>query len=179
MSLNSSFLDAFLACAQVQNFTRAAERLFITQSTLSQRIKNLEDELNVTLIIRDRSGLRLTEYGEALLRYCQTKEQLEDQLIGRIKNKNSSTRLSGTIRIGGFSSVMRSVILPALSKLLHIHPELRIKSLSKEVYELRSLLKSGAIDFMILDEKLESENLITQVLGYEENVMMIKKRRKN
>lgn len=174
MTLNSSYLEAFFACAQTRHFTKAAERLHITQSALSQRIKNLEEVLEATLIIRDRAGLRLTEQGEELLRYCQTKEQLENQVIGSIKKKIDG-RLSGVIRIGGFSSVMRSVILPALAPLIQKHPNVRIRFVTKELFELRSMIKSGEIDFMILDEKLEQENLVATTLGYEENVL-VKKR---
>ena len=67
MSLPSNRLDAFVAVARTQHFSRAAEGLFITQSALSQRVKQLEDFLGVTLFIRDREGARLTEKGERLL----------------------------------------------------------------------------------------------------------------
>lgn len=174
MILNSSHLEAFFTCAQTRHFTKAAERLHITQSALSQRIKNLEEELEATLFIRDRAGLRMTEQGEELLRYCQTKELLENQIIGSIKKK-IDTRLSGVIRVGGFSSVMRSVVLPALAPLVQANPEVRIRVVTKELYELRSMLKSGEIDFMILDETLEQENLVAKPLGYEENVLVKRK----
>lgn len=177
MTLNSSYLEAFYVCAQLRHFTKAAEKLHITQSALSQRIKNLEEYLEVTLIVRDRAGMRLTEQGENLLRYCQTNEQLEKQMIGSLK-ANQTHQLSGEIRIGGFSSVVRSVILPSLSDLLKDNPEVRIKIVTKELYELRSMLKSGEIDFMILDEKIENDNINAQVLGYEENVL-IKKQTKH
>lgn len=174
MTLSSSYLDAFFACAQTRHFTQAAERLHITQSALSQRIKNLEEELETTLIIRDRAGLRLTDEGEELLRYCQIKQQLEAQTVGSIKNKGRD-ELSGVIRIGGFSSVMRSVILPALAPLIEAHPAVRLRAVTKELYELRSLMKSGEIDFMVLDESLDQENIVTKTLGHEENVL-VKKR---
>lgn len=174
MSLNSSNLDAFFMCAQLRHFTNAAERLHISQSALSQRIKNLEDDLETTLFIRERSGLKLTEHGEELLRYCQTKDQIESQLVGRIKHSDIST-LSGTVRIGGFSSVMRSVILPALEPLLSKHPRVRLRMVTKEIYELRAMLKSGEIDYMILDEDLSQENLIAKKLGEETNVLAQKK----
>jgi DNA-binding transcriptional LysR family regulator len=174
MGLNSNYLEAFYVCAQTGHFTKAADKLHITQSALSQRIKNLEDDLSVTLIIRDRSGIRLTEQGEELLRYCQTKEQMESQLLGKIKDVQGN-QLSGVIRIGGYSSVMRSVILPVLGNLIKDNPGLRLLTVTRELHELRAMLKSGEIDFMILNEKLDQENLVTQLLGYEENVLVKKK----
>lgn len=173
MSLNSAGLDAFYCCAQVGHFTRAAHRLHITQSALSQRIKNLESQLGSTLIIRERSGLRLTEAGEQLLRYCQTKDQLETEVVAGINN-DLQQGPSGKIRIGGFSSILRSVILPTLSPLIKEHPQIQIKLITRELYELRPLLKSGEIDFMILDQDLAQEGYFTHLLGYEKNIQVQK-----
>src|ERR1700683_3915215 len=104
MSLSSSQLDAFTAVAQGLSFTKAALKLHVTQSALSQRILNLEDELETTLFIREKSGLSLTEVGLELLRHCQTRSTLEDDFLSSIKSKTNN--LSGTLRIAGFSSVM-------------------------------------------------------------------------
>ena len=123
-SLNSLYLDAFLTTVQHQSFTKAAEALFISQSALSQRVKNLEIELETTLILRDRSGMRLTLEGEELLQYCRSKKQLEQQFLDRVAKKKN-IGLSGFIRLGGFSSVMRSGVLPCLAPLVRAHPDLR------------------------------------------------------
>ena len=174
MGLNSSHLEAFYSCAQLGHFTQAAHRLSITQSALSQRIKNLEEELGMTLIVRERSGLRLTEAGQRLLQYCQLKEHAEREALDEIRGA-SEAGLSGMIRIGGYSSVMRSVILPALAPLLSEHPRLQLHSLTRELYELRSMLKSGEIDFMVLDEDLGREGLMSHLLGHEKNVEVQKR----
>ncbi len=174
MSLNSANLDAFYICAQLKHFTHAAERLYISQSALSQRIKNLEAQLKTTLFIRERSGLKLTEHGEELLRYCQVKDQLESQLIGKIKDISTSS-LVGTIKIGGFSSIMRSVILPSLEPLLRENPRITLKIFTRELYELRSMFKSGEIDYMVLDQNLKSDNVISKKIGEEINVLAQKK----
>jgi DNA-binding transcriptional LysR family regulator len=174
MSLNSSYLDAFYCCAQLRHFTKAAQRLHITQSALSQRIKNLEEELGITLIIRERSGLRLTEMGEHLLRYCQTKNNIENEILESIKGGVSDS-LKGIVSIGGFSSIIRSVVLPSLSQILRENPGIQIKFVTKELYELKPLLKSGEIDFMINDEELKHEGLLSHILGYERNVQIQKR----
>ena len=171
MKLNSATLEAFYTCAQTRNFTRAAERLHITQSALSQRVLNLESDLKTTLFIRERSGLKLTESGEKLLRYCQGQELLEEELLSELKD-TATSQLGGIIRIGGFSSVMRSVILPKLVPLLSQNPGLRVKIMSRELFELPSLLRSGEIDYMVLDREIESENLVSRLLGHEENVLV-------
>ncbi len=175
MSLSSLSLDAFYTCAQLAHFTRAAERLNITQSALSQRIKNLEDELGLTLFIRDRAGLKLTEAGERLLRYCQTKEALEQEVLTGIQGSQSQgEKIQGVIRIGGYSSVTRSLLLPALKKLVRKHP-VQLKVVTRELYELPRLFQSGEIDFMLLDHTFEKDGVAAEVLGHEKNVLVQKK----
>jgi DNA-binding transcriptional LysR family regulator len=174
MSLSSINLDAFLACAQTGNFTRAAEKIHITQSALSQRVQNLESELGTSLFIRDRSGIRLTEQGSELLRYCQAKAAIETEVVDRIMGA-ASGELTGVIRIGGFSSVMRSVVLPALAPLLEQHARVKLELVSRELEELPELLKTGEIDYMILDKNFNREDIEAVHLGDEVNVLVQKK----
>lgn len=98
MELNSSQLTAFAAVAKLLNFTKAADSLNITQSALSQRIAKLEDELCTTLLVRDRSLIRLTEAGEQVLRYYQRLEAAEADYI--FTNKKSESENIQSIFLG-------------------------------------------------------------------------------
>ncbi len=172
-SLNSNHLDAFFQVAQDKHFTKAAEKLNITQSALSQRIHSLEKDLGKTLIIRSKSGIRLTEEGNSLLRYCQCKAQLEQEVLNEINHATDEIRTTaGTIRIGGFSSVMRSLVLPKISPILNENPSVQLKMITKEIYELKELLKSGEIDFAVTYEPLEITNCIATKIGEELNQLV-------
>lgn len=173
MGLNSAGLDAFYICSQEKNFTKAAERLHVTQSALSQRIKNLEEEVGATLFIRDRLGVKLTEAGESLLRYCQSRLQAEQEVIGQIQGNKTDIR--GQLRIAGFSTVMRSIVLPTCSQLTSSNPDIQISLMSKEIFELPELLKTAAVDFILIDQELPKEGLKSTFLGYETNVRVRKK----
>jgi DNA-binding transcriptional LysR family regulator len=170
-SLSSLYLDAFVAVAQTKNFSKAAEKLHITQSALSQRVLNLEGELESTLFIRDRVGILLTEMGHELLRYCQNKEALENEFLSQLQSKEKA-ELVGDVRIGGFSSVMRSVILPALSPFLKANPRIRLNLITRELRDLPDLLRRGEIGFMVLDHSLERHDLESIQLGFERNVLV-------
>ncbi|VDR30363.1 Ben and cat operon transcriptional regulator [Raoultella terrigena] len=61
-------LRYFVEVVRQQSFTRAAEKLFVTQPTISKMLKNLEDELNCTLLIRDGRRLLLTDTGRVVFR---------------------------------------------------------------------------------------------------------------
>ncbi|OQW50478.1 MAG: hypothetical protein A4S09_01410 [Proteobacteria bacterium SG_bin7] len=163
-----------MMCAQVGNFTRAAGRLHITQSALSQRIINLEEELGTTLFIRDRKGIRLTDGGEELLRYCIAKDSLEREIIFKIK-KAAKNEIAGTIRIAGFSSVMRSFVLPSLSTIVKSHPDVRLLFMNREMDELPGYLRRGEVDFLILSSEIDQQGIESIYLGDERNVLIEKR----
>lgn len=118
-----------------------------------------------------RSGIRLTSAGEELVRYCKHRQVLESECLGRIKQPKSAS-LMGIIRVGGYSTVTRSLILPALRPLLAENPEVRIEVVTREMRELPTLLRSGETDFVFLDHALEKEGAEAHLLGYEENVLI-------
>ena len=171
MALSSIQLEAFYSLAQTGNFTKAAEKLHVTQSALSQRIMNLESDLETTLFIRDRAGLRLTPTGEDLLRYCQTKNSFEEEFLASLKSQSSS-ELSGVVRVAGFSSVMRSVIIPSLAPLAQKNPHVQLQFMTREMDDLLPLLKRGEVDFVLNDRADDREELETASIGKEHNVLV-------
>ena len=170
MSLSSLELDAFFTVAKVRNFTRAAKELFVTQSELSQRILNLEDKLETALLIRDRQDLRLTEAGQNLFEYCRIRAEMGGEVLSCLQSRDQA--LSGTLRIGGFSSVMNSVIFPAIAPLLRSNAGIKLHSFTREMEELPRLLRQAQIDFMILDRLYPHEEIETVALGSEEYVLV-------
>lgn len=171
MSLSSNQLDAFLQVARSGGFSQAAKALHITQSALSQRILNLEDELGTTLFVRDPKGPRLTEAGTALLRYVQTRELLEAEVLSGLR-PGKATGLAGVIRIAGFSTIMRSVILPALTPLLRAHPAVRLESAVRELRDLPAMLRAAEADLVLTDAELNWNEVESELLGAEENVLI-------
>lgn len=171
MSLPSLYLDAFLVVAQTQGFSSGAEQLNITQSALSQRIKNLEEHLGLTLFIRTPNGANLTEQGERLLRYCQTRDSLESELVQEL-NGTKTSEISGTIRLAGYSSILRSVIIPTLQPILDEHPQTLCNFICADMNELPGLLQRNEVDFIVMDCKLDKSNLETIKLGQEKYVLI-------
>lgn len=169
MKINSLQLEAFYKVAQQLNFTRAAEALHVTQSALSQRIAKLEEDLETTLFIRDRTSIRLTESGEKLLRYCQLNETVESELISQLKDSQSD--FAGVLRIAGFSSVNRSLLIPSLKRLMSQNPRLSIQMITREVHDLDRMLKSAEADYILTTQKSSSLDIESCFLGYEQNVL--------
>jgi len=176
MSLSSLQLDAFFEVAKTGSFSLAAKALYVTQSALSQRVANLEREMELSLFVRGPGQLRLTESGAKLLRHCQVREGMEIELNEALGLEESD--LSGVIRIGGFSTVNRSVVMKSLDALMRSHPSLRIELLDREMRELPGLLQRGEVDFILLSEKLTRSGVKSHLLGQEVYVLIESAKRK-
>ena len=177
MSLSSLQLDAFTSVARLKSFSQAAKKMHLTQSALSQRVLNLEQELGSTLFIRESSGIRLTDLGNRLLRYCQSREFLETEFVSHLQAEqnsvlNASQGLHGIVRLAGFSTVTRAFLLPVMAQLLKTHPGLQLDLLSAEIRDLPDLITSGRVDFVLLPQALEKQGVENHALGFEENVMI-------
>lgn len=117
-------LYAFAAVADERGFTRAAARLGISQSTLSQTIRNLEESLNVRLLTRSTRSVALTEAGAQLMEtlgpgFAQMETALDS--LGELTD-----RPRGTIRISAAEHSAISVLQPALVPFLAAYPDIRV-----------------------------------------------------
>lgn len=171
MALSSLQLEAFVAVASSGTFSGAARTLHISQSALSQRVLNLEEQLGTTLFVRAPGGVQLTVAGIELLKYCRIKDTLETELTARIQGGDAQA-LSGTVRIAGISSAMRSLVLPALAPVLGEHPGLRLEAQVRELRELPKLLRTGECDFAVTWPFPMHADFTTYDVG-EENYVMI------
>ncbi|MGZ3698603.1 MAG: LysR family transcriptional regulator [Bdellovibrionota bacterium] len=176
MSLVSANLAAFTAVVRTGSFTKAALSLSVTQSALSQRIASLEEELRTTVLIRDRKGVRLTDAGEKLLRYCQSKEALEADFLSSFQSGGFARP---SYRIAGFSSVIRSLVLPAVARLSSGSGEAHLNILTREIPELPGLFRQAEADYLLTYQPSPLEGVETICLGYEEYVLVRSKKGKS
>lgn len=170
MKISSLQLEAFFETAKFRSFSRAADSLGLTQSALSQRVSKLEAELELGLFIRDPAGPILTAAGETLLRHCQVSSSLEQEVLGQLKS--SADEFRGSIRIAGFSSTLRSVIIPSLADFLRLHPQVQCDFQSHEVNKLARVLRNAEADYIVLDYPLQKKGIIEIPLGREEYVVI-------
>jgi len=118
-------LNAFLAVAEEQSFTRAAARLGTSQSALSHTVRRLETRLGVRLLTRTTRRVSATLAGERLL---QTLVPALDSISDEIAAISElSERPSGTIRLTTSDHAARTLIWPALRRLLPGYPEIQVE----------------------------------------------------
>jgi DNA-binding transcriptional LysR family regulator len=171
MTLSQDQLNAFFEVVRLGSFTKAAEAIGLTQSALSHRLKNLEQNLEATLIIRDPQGLRLTDAGNKLFQYCRVQTQIEDELIEDLKISKGDS-LSGYLRIAGASTLMGSAVTPVLAPFLTAHPAVQLNLMSRELSELPSLLQKGEVDFIVTCGSRHQRQFVEEFLGEERSVLV-------
>lgn len=122
---NMNDLVAFLTVAGEQSFTRAAARLGISQSALSQRIRNLEERLDVRLLARTTRRVAPTEAGERLRRAIGPRfEEIETELSALNELRSSP---AGTIRITATDYAADTLLLPRLAEFLPQYPGIQVE----------------------------------------------------
>lgn len=177
MDLKIDDLQAFLLVYKSGTFTKAAKENGLTQSALSQKIARLEDVLQTAVFIRHPRSLSLTASGEKLLRYAKEVTQRQTSFLDSFDQYN--TQMAGVIRIAGFSSVMRSMIIPKLTSFLRENPGVSIEFNSYEIYQLEEVLKTNKADFIITDYHPSVGGIIDIQIDEEEYVIIQSKKFKN
>ena len=102
--MNLRQLQYFKTIAELEHYTRAAEKLYVSQSNLSHSIQELEDELNVEFFVRKGRNIKLTKYGELFLPYVSQALNLLDTGVARLQdyiNPNSGTVVIDDPRVEG------------------------------------------------------------------------------
>jgi DNA-binding transcriptional LysR family regulator len=122
---NLNDLLAFLAVARERSFTRAAAKLGVSQSALSQTIRGLEARLGLRLLARTTRSVSPTEAGERLLHTVGPRfEEIESELeaLSELREKPA-----GTIRITATEYAADAILLPKLGKLLRAYPDIKVE----------------------------------------------------
>lgn len=122
--MNLRFVEAFYWVASLKSVTRAAEKLFLTQSAMSSRIAALEEELGVLLLDRRDKQFRLTVAGSRFFTYAQRLLELQREAKSEM---GSGAPLAVSLRIGAIESVLHSWLIPWIEKLRAEHPGLALE----------------------------------------------------
>ncbi|MDI4234591.1 LysR family transcriptional regulator [Bradyrhizobium sp. Arg237L] len=124
---NASDLLAFLAVARERSFTRAAAKLGISQPTLSEIVRGLEERLGVRLLNRTTRSVTPTQAGERLFLKIGPKfDEMDVELaaLGELREKPA-----GTIRITATEHAADAILMPALANILPHYPDIKVEVL--------------------------------------------------
>lgn len=161
--------EIFCKVIELGSFTKAAENLGYSQSSVSQIVKNLENELGAVLIERKKDGITLTRDGEAFYPYIESILSAECALSEKKRELNGLT--NSIITIGTFTGISRT-ILPALMKQFQdLYPTVSFVLQQGEYTSIAEWIKNGTVDFGFVNQNAVL-NVETKPL-YEEQMMAV------
>ncbi len=139
--------QTFLELCQIKNYTKTAEKLHITQPTVSQHIKHLEEYYGVKLFNYSSKKLNLTAAGKKLYHYTERMSADSREIAKTISNKSSKQN----IKFGATLSIGEFVMPDILDQAMEENPKLNFDMLVENTATLLQKLKAGEINFAILE----------------------------
>lgn len=169
-SMDFRQLETFIEVVKLRSFSKAAEKLFITQPTVTNHIQNLEKELGTLLINRLGKRITLTEAGSLLYKYAIN--IVNSCEMAKFDLAVYQGRIQGHLNIM-FSSVPRNYLLPSLIKsFLETYPEVSFTISDNDSEEVISKIVEGEVDFGIVGAKFSNQNLYFKEV-IEDNLVLI------
>ncbi|MED3913100.1 LysR family transcriptional regulator [Priestia megaterium] len=169
--MESQDLRIFKCVAEAKSLSKAAEVLGYVQPHISQRIKNLEEELDTKLLTRTNRGVTLTNEGEALFNYAQRILRLMEEAKAEV-NPNKFKR---SLIIGASQTVSATKVPSLFSSFLKEHQSIEVKIKTDRKQVLQEMLSYGEIDGMFLSGTYNEAQFET-VYHYAEKMVLISPR---
>jgi len=172
-------LKYFLAVAEELSFTKASEKLFISQPPLSRQILELEEELQARLFNRNNKKVELTEAGKYFEK--EVKDLFQNLERISVKTKKIAENVSGEFRIAYISSIYSSVISDLIKHLKEQFPYVNFKLFEVSTTKQISALEQGKIELGIIRSPIKSPKIKAQLwfkdgfsVVYNKNLIQIK-----
>lgn len=159
--MDTELLKTFLEVSKTRHFGRAAESLYLTQSAVSFRIRQLETNLGANLFTRHRNNIRLTAAGERLVPYAEAlinTWQLAKQEINHASVHNP-------LSIGATASLWEACLTPWLGQIYQSHADLRLETRIASRQSLVKQLHARELDLLISTEQPKMDELKSEVVG--------------
>jgi LysR family transcriptional regulator, hydrogen peroxide-inducible genes activator len=166
-------LRYFCAVARTGSFTKAALREGVAQPSLSQQILRLEQDLGSKLFDRLGRGVKLTEFGRALL--PQATEILRQLNSARASMENLRLGVVGRLAIGCIPTITPYFLAPHLGKFVQKYPEVELRLMEDITPNLVDLLQSGEIDVAVVSPPVKSPDIVCSDLFREPVVVAVGK----
>lgn len=178
--MNLRFVEAFYWVATLKSVTRAADKLFLTQSAMSSRISALEEELGVLLLDRRHKQFRLTTAGARFLFYAQQMLELQREIRSVMGSGSDSEPL--VIRLGAIESVLHSWLIPWVEKLRKNYPALSLELSVETTPILMEQVSRGTLDVVFAalpasGDGIRAETMESMAMGFFGHRELHKKRK--
>jgi LysR family hydrogen peroxide-inducible transcriptional activator len=163
-------LKYFIALSETLNFTQAAERCFVGQSTLSTGLKELEDTLGIQLVERDRQKVSLTPVGFEVLERARSILSSGEDLLDYIQESAGVTK--GYVRLGVIPTIAPFVLPKLLPLLRKTYPELKVLLREDLTQHLLHKVRNYELDFAIIALPFDTNGLLVKEI-YDDEFWLI------
>lgn len=164
-------LKYVLAIAEHKNFTKAAEKCFVTQPTLSTQIQKLEDELDVIIFDRGKKPIELTDVGRKIVYQARNIVNEADRIQDIVDQQKGF--IGGEFKLGIIPTVMPTLLPMFLNNFIKKYPKVKLKIEELTTEEILLRINEGHLDAAIAATPLDSDNIKERVLFYEPFVAYI------
>lgn len=159
--MNLRFVEAFVWVARLRSITRAAEKLFLTQSAVSSRIAALEEELGVPLIDRRDRVFRLTNAGIRFLSYAERFLDLQRDVKREL---GAPEQLPLSLRVGGIETVLHTWLIPLVEWLKEKKPHVEFELNIEMTHVLNEQVRRGGLDLIFSAAPAVGQGLVNEAL---------------
>ncbi|EGG9786592.1 HTH-type transcriptional regulator HdfR [Salmonella enterica] len=164
-TVDTELLKTFLEVSRTRHFGRAAEALYLTQSAVSFRIRQLENQLGVNLFTRHRNNIRLTTAGEKLLPYAETLMNTWQAARKEVAHTSRHNEFS----IGASASLWECMLNAWLERLYQLQEPQSGLQFEARIAQRQSLVKQlheRQLDLLITTEAPKMDEFSSQLLGH-------------
>lgn len=154
-----------LAIAEHKNFTKAAEKCFVTQPTLSTQIQKLEDELDIIIFDRSKKPIELTDVGSKIVLQAQNIVNEANRIQDIVDQQKGF--VGGEFKLGIIPTIMPTLLPMFLKLFIKRYPKVKLKIEELTTEEIITRIKDGHLDAAIAATPLENEHIKERPLYYE------------
>jgi len=154
-----------LAVAEQQNFTKAAEKCFVTQPTLSMQIQKLEDQLNILIFDRSKKPIELTEVGRKIVHQARNIVNEADRIQDIVDQQKGF--IGGEFKLGIIPTIMPTLLPMFLKAFIKKYPKVKLKIEELTTEEIIIRINDGHLDAAIAATPLVNDSIKERPLYYE------------
>ena len=158
-------LKYVLAVAEHQNFTKAAEKCFVTQPTLSMQIQKLEEQLDIQIFDRSKKPIELTDVGRKIVFQSRNIVNEADRIQDIVDQQKGF--IGGEFKLGIIPTIMPTLLPMFLKTFISRFPKVKLKIEELTTEEIIQRINDGHLDAAITSTPLENETIKERVLYFE------------
>jgi DNA-binding transcriptional LysR family regulator len=172
LNFNLNHIITFIVVAETSSFRAAAERLNISQSVVSLRIKNLEERLGVPLLHRTTRSVTLTNEGSRLLAVARGMSADMERVAAELREEATLQR--GDVTVSAMPTIAASLMPSLMAKFRRMHPGVRVRLIDIDTQRTLELMRYGTADIGLVADVESAKNIEFTPLFWDECFFVVK-----